>query len=158
MITFDFLCSAGHRFEGWFASSHEYTKQADSGLLLCPNCGDIQISKAVSAPFVGRKGNQAVSPSMANEASQCAPTAMINVPEMPAELAKKLAEFQSELLSNSEYVGSKFVDEARSIHYGEVESRFIHGEATAEQACELVDEGIGIMPLPFTVLAPNERN
>jgi hypothetical protein len=67
-------------------------------------------------------------------------------------------EIQSDLLSQSEYVGPQFVEEARSIHYGEAENRFIHGEATAEQACELHDEGIGIMQLPFPVIAPNQKN
>jgi hypothetical protein len=158
MIAFDLLCSHGHRFEGWFASSIAYEKQAGTKLLICPNCGDQDICKAVSAPFVGRKGNQAQALSSQANTENNATVPVSNNAGMPVELIEKLVHFQTELLSQSEYVGPKFVENARSIHYGETEDRLIHGEATAEQAQELHDEGIGIMPLPFPVIAEKAKN
>ncbi len=170
MIAFDLLCTAGHRFEGWFGSSDEYTRQSDMRLLICPTCGDHNITKAVTAPYIGRKGNQAptLRPQQATEAvpapvqSDEAPpapiAAIVSPPALPPELVKKMAVMQSDLLKSSDYVGGNFADNARAIHYGEAESRLIHGEATPDQAKELHEEGIAIMPLPFPVIAPNQKN
>lgn len=158
MIAFDLLCTQGHRFEGWFASSGAYDVQANSGLIACPSCGDHAISKALTAPYIGRKSNQAVTVPSPASSQSAAPAAISNAAEPPAELIAKLAEFQSELLSKSEYVGPQFAENVRSIHYGETEDRLIHGEATPEQSQELRDEGIGIMPLLCPVIAPNSKN
>lgn len=173
MITFDLLCTTGHRFEGWFASSNEFARQSDMGLLLCPTCGDHSITKAITAPYIGRKGNQVSTVQSQNAAtaniaqneqaepnSPSAPTAaaIAAPPALPAELVEKLAAMQTDLLKSSDYVGDNFADKARAIHYGEAESRLIHGEATPDQAKELHDEGIAIMPLPFPVIAPNQKN
>jgi hypothetical protein len=158
MITFDLLCSNGHRFEGWFASSIAYEEQIETNLLMCPNCGDHDIRKALSIPYVGRKGNQRQALSRQAGAENNASVAISNSAEMPTALMENLVQFQTELLNKSEYVGTEFVENARSIHYGEAEDRLIHGEATAEQARELHDEGIGIMPLPFPVIAEKTKN
>jgi hypothetical protein len=169
MITFDLLCTTGHRFEGWFASSDEYARQLQMGLLICPNCGDQTITKAVTAPFIGRKSNQAPvkTPALATASEPASPAAVIaetpsvvmaQPPSRPAELVEKLAAMQGEMLKSSDYVGANFVETARAIHYGEVEQRVIHGEATPDQAVEMHEEGISIMPLPFPVIAPKQKN
>jgi hypothetical protein len=169
MITFDLLCTTGHRFEGWFASSDEYARQLEMGLLVCPNCGDQTISKAVTAPFIGRKSNQAPvkTPALTSPSEPAssvastgeAPSAVITQPPaMPAELVEKLAAMQNEMLKSSDYVGANFVETARAIHYGEAEQRVIHGEATPDQAIEMHEEGISVMPLPFPVIAPKQKN
>jgi hypothetical protein len=49
---------------------------------------------------------------------------------------------------NADYVGPKFAEEARKIHYGETEERHIYGEATLKEAKELVEEGVDVAPLP----------
>ncbi len=56
---------------------------------------------------------------------------------------------------NADYVGREFPDEARKIHYGESEDRHIYGEASLEEAADLVEEGIDVAPLPPNL---NETN
>jgi hypothetical protein len=154
MIVFDLECRAlGHRFEGWFSSSQDFAAQQERGLVSCPHCGSSDVAKAVMAPNVGRKGNQLSGPSTKRQA-------MVGG-EMPAEakeLMAKLATMQAEALKQSRWVGKGFADESRKMHYGEAESETIHGQATPEQAKELLDEGIALMPLPFPVAPPDELN
>lgn len=154
MIVFDLECRAlGHRFEGWFASSQDFASHQERGLVSCPHCGSADVAKAVMAPNVGRKGNQVAAPA-------ARPQNVVGG-EMPAEakeLMVKLAELQAEALKQSRWVGKDFADESRKMHYGETESETIHGQATAEQARELLDEGIALMPLPFPVASPDELN
>lgn len=160
MIAFDLICTPyGHRFEGWFASSAEYERQLVSQLLCCPNCGSFAVNKAVMAPNIARKGNQAAIAAPHIEPEQT--VAVSNQPEMPAQIEKVIAELgklQSRMLENSDWVGRKFVDEARAIHYGETPERIIHGEASADEAQALFDEGISIAPLPLPFVPPEAKN
>src|SRR6185295_6835132 len=119
--------------EAWFGSSEEFEAQRAKGLVACPICGTAEVDKAPMAPRVAAKGNR-------DEGS--APAAV------KAALAG-MAEAQKKMLASSEHVGDRFPDEARAIHLGEAEARAIHGQATAEQADELRDEGIPVAPLPF---------
>jgi hypothetical protein len=160
MIAFDLVCTANdHRFEGWFSSSAEYERQLGANLLCCPICGTSSVTKAVMAPNIGRKSNQQVAtmPKPAEEQT----VAVSNQPEMPAEIAKAIAELgklQSKMLENSAWVGDKFVEEARAIHYGEQPERIIHGEATPQDAQALFDEGVSIAPLPLPYVPPEAKN
>lgn len=163
MIAYDLQCSAaGHRFEGWFGSSADFNDQKEKGLLLCPICGDKAVEKAVMAPNVARKGNQlAVSPrkAVAQPGHETVPLA--NMPEMPAELVEaigKIAEMQAKILEKSDWVGDRFADEARAIHYGDAPDRIIHGSASIDDARELYDEGISVAPLPLPVIPPDAKN
>jgi hypothetical protein len=160
MIAFDLICSPnGHRFEGWFASSAEYDRQLDGELLCCPVCGTSVVGKAVMAPNIGRKGNQQAHVPATIESGHT--VAVSNQPEMPAEIAKAIAELsklQSRMLENSDWVGDKFVEEARAIHYGEQPERIIHGEATADEAQALFDEGVTVAPLPLPFVPPQAKN
>ena len=45
MIVFDLICSNGHSFEVWFNSNNDYKEQNDKGLLICPYCEVIKITK-----------------------------------------------------------------------------------------------------------------
>lgn len=154
MIVFDFECRAhGHRFEGWFASSEDYAAQQERGLVVCPHCGSADVAKAVMAPNVGRKGNQmaaapSTSPSVVGGA----------MPPEAQELMAKLSALQAEALKQSRWVGKDFADESRKMHYGETEAETIHGQATAEEARDLLEEGIALLPLPFPVAPPDELN
>jgi hypothetical protein len=160
MIVFDLLCTpAGHQFEGWFASSAEFDRQRLADLLSCPMCGSAAVNKAVMAPNVARKSSQAVcaAPPQPENPS----IAVSNQPDVPAEIAKVIAELgklQSKMLENSAWVGNKFADEARAIHYGEQPERIIHGEATAHEAQALFDEGVAIAPLPLPYVPPEAKN
>lgn len=153
MIVFDLECRGlGHRFEGWFASSAAFADQQGRGLVTCPHCGSSDVGKAVMAPSIGRKGNQlpAVSPPQ--------PVAGGKLPREAQALMAKLAALQAEALNSSRWVGKDFAAESRKIHYGEAEDSVIHGQATPEQAAELLEEGIAVMPLPFPVAPPDELN
>jgi len=152
MIVFDLICqSAGHRFEGWFASSDAFAEQQERGLVDCPHCGSTAVAKAPMAPAVPKKGNQL--PVQA----QSAPVASGLPPEALAVM-EKLAKIQAEALKQSRWVGEDFAEQSRAIHYGEREAEAIHGQATLEQAKELLEEGVAVMPLPFPVVPPEQAN
>jgi len=170
MIVYDLICSDGaHAFEGWFGSSSDYESQKKDGLLVCPICGSAHVEKAMMAPNLGRKGNQqsGVVPASTEPSGTPAPTqltteakqtAAVQVPNEYAELIGKLAKAQEKALSNSEWVGDSFAEEARSMHYGESEVKAIHGTASPEDAEDLSDEGIDITPLPLPVIPPETQN
>ncbi|MEY4473167.1 MAG: hypothetical protein RL671_1471 [Pseudomonadota bacterium] len=152
MIVFDLICQpAGHRFEGWFASSEAFAAQQQRGLVDCPHCGTTAVSKAPMAPAVPKKGNQLPTP------AQQAPVAAGLPPEAQAVM-DKLAKLQAEALQQSRWVGEDFAEQSRAIHYGEREAEPIHGKATLEEAKELLEEGVAIMPLPFPVVPPDQAN
>lgn len=150
MIVFDLLCGGGaHRFEGWFASSADFASQLADGLLCCPQCGSADVTKAPMAPAVPRKAGQ----------REMAATALSG--PMPAELRQvmaRLAAMQTDALKSSTWVGADFAEESRAMHYGERDVAPIHGQASADEARSLLDEGINVMPLPFPVGPPEELN
>jgi hypothetical protein len=154
MIVFDLECQPlGHRFEGWFASSEDFASQQARGLLTCPQCGSGDVAKAVMAPSIGRKGNQLPAVRTASK-----PVAGGALSPEAQELMTKLAAMQADALKQSTWVGEKFADASRAMHYGERETETIHGQATADEAKSLIDEGIAVMPLPFPVAPPDELN
>ncbi|NCP13188.1 MAG: DUF1178 family protein [Sphingomonadales bacterium] len=156
MIVFDLSCSDGHRFEGWFASSADFEDQRTDGLLACPFCGSVDVIKAPMAPAVPAKGNsrQEVLP----PENTTRPVA--NTP-MPAEVQQAflaLAKAQAAALKNSTWVGDKFAEETRRMHYGERDEAPIHGQASLAEAKALIEEGVPIAPLPFPVAPPEKLN
>lgn len=154
MIVFDLQCQPlGHRFEGWFASSDAFAQQNERALVCCPHCGSSDVIKAVMAPRVGRKGNQVGTP-----APQQQQMAGGKLPPEAAELLGKLAQMQAEAIKQSRWVGQDFADASRAMHYGEREAEAIHGQASLDEARELLDEGIAVMPLLVPVAAPDKLN
>lgn len=153
MIVFDLACSDGHRFEGWFASSEDFSQQQQRGLVVCPQCGHQDVAKAPMAPAVPKKGNQASALSTKGEAVAGGKSS----PEL-LESMKRLASAQAEMLKDSRWVGDKFVTESRAMHYGEKESQAIHGIASTQDAKTLNEEGISVAPLPFPVAPPDDIN
>jgi hypothetical protein len=159
MIRYSLACERGHEFESWFASSSAYDKQAKRSLVACPMCGSTKVEKAIMAPRLAR-GDKAIdvpptppAPAPTPAPQGPAPVAMISPQER--ELRAKLKELRDHLIKNSENVGRKFPEEARKMHYGEVEHRSIYGEASPDEAKELHEEGIEVHPLP---ILPDERN
>lgn len=158
MIVFDLVCGSGaHRFEGWFGSSSDFTEQQARGLVTCPECGSDDVMKAPMAPNVGRKANQ-VAVSRAATPTANVPVASGPLPPQAAAMMQAMAAMQAEALKQSRWVGDDFAEVSREIHYGERDAETIHGQATAKQALELVEEGIEVMPLPFPVAPPGEAN
>ncbi len=173
MIVYDLSCDSGHVFEGWFGSSGDFTAQMQRGLIACPTCGSDVVGKAPMAPAVGKKGNQKISQAkpgrnMRNAAMPNAPMTsapMASAPmtsgPMPAEVKAaiaRLAEAQAQALKDSKWVGSRFAEESRKIHYGESKGIAIHGQATLEEASALIEEGIAVAPLPLPIAPPDELN
>jgi hypothetical protein len=159
MIRYALICAKGHSFESWFPSSAAYDKQAKRGLVTCPTCGVSKVEKAIMAPKLSgtKKRGRALAVAAAPEVSAAVagdtPVAMMSPQEH--ELRSKLKELREHLTKNSDYVGKKFPDEARKMHYGEIDHRSIYGEASLEDAKELHEEGIEFHPLP---VLPDERN
>jgi hypothetical protein len=142
MIVFDLLCGEGHRFEGWFGSAGEFTRQRDRKLLSCPTCSSPKVSRVPSAT---RANLGAPEPK--------GPAAPVKTPDMegkdPFAVAQMLySRMLDELLTKSEDVGKQFPTEARKIFYNESPARAIRGQATNEEHQELVDEGIPVARLP----------
>ncbi len=160
MIVFDLKCEQGHQFESWFRSSSAYEDQKTAGLIECPFCGSVEVEKAPMAPNVAAKGNQKADvPAPAQTVTEPAPVALAaSAPTMAApspelrqlaeKAAKAMADLQQHVEKNCEDVGKSFAEEARKIHYGESEERGIYGESSLEEAKDLIEEGIEVMPLP----------
>ena len=161
MIRYTLVCERQHNFESWFANSAAYDKQVKRGLVDCPICGSIKVDKAIMAPRLGRSGKPIDMPQAPPEAplpaaapaEAPAPVAMMSPQER--EFRGKLKELRDHLTRNAENVGRKFPEEARKMHYGEIEHRSIFGEASPQEAKDLHEEGIEFHPLP---VLPDERN
>jgi hypothetical protein len=139
MIVFDLICANDHAFEGWFASSDEFARQLDTGILKCPVCRDHEISKRPSPVRINRGGGAA-------DASREQQQNSLPVAQLPTENLQQVLDY---LLKHSEDVGNRFAEEARRIHYGEARLRGIRGQADIEQIHALQEEGIDVMPLPI---------
>ena len=148
MIRYALCCEAGHTFESWFNNSAAFDRQAARGLVACPLCGSAKVEKAIMAPALS--GGREAAPRTEPEKS---PVALVSKEEV--EVRKKLKELREHIVQNADYVGEKFPEEARRMHYGEIEHRSIYGEASPDAARSLADEGIEFHPLPRL---PDERN
>ena len=158
MIRYALVCAKGHSFESWFQNSSAYDKQAKRGLVSCPHCGTAKVEKEIMSPRLAgaRKRDAAPAPSIENtndQTNEKTPVAMVSPQER--ELRKKLKELREHLTRNADYVGPKFPEEARKMHYGEIDHRSIYGEASPDEARKLHDEGVEFHPLP---VLPDERN
>ena len=141
MKVLDLQCAHRHAFEGWFSSEDDFQSQIERGLIECPVCGDTSIAKLLSAPRLNLGAPQpaAKKPGEAME--------VMTTPDasMQAEWMKMVRH----VLANTHDVGERFAEEARRIHYGETEERNIRGQATREETEALLEEGIGVLPLPI---------
>jgi hypothetical protein len=162
MIRYSLICERKHDFEIWFKNSADFDKQSKRGLVACPACGSAKVEKAIMAPSLGRgsrKGADMAMPDGAPAPEAPAPvenkTPVAMVSPQERELRAKLKELRDHLTKNAENVGGKFPEEARKMHYGETEHRSIYGEASPQEAKELLDEGVELHPLP---VLPDDRN
>jgi hypothetical protein len=159
MIRYALVCDRRHDFEIWFADSGDYEKQRKRGLVTCPVCDSKKIEKALMAPRVSgaRKGKariEAPAGAAAPAPSEAAnPVAIMSPAER--EFRAKLKELREHIVKNADDVGKKFPEEARKMHYGEIEHRSIYGEASPDDAKALAEEGIEFHPIP---ILPDERN
>lgn len=166
MIVFDLHCTSGHRFEGWFGSSADYENQLGRGLVECPHCGSAEVTKAPMAPAVPAKGNQrsevaAASPAMPPTSATPASSRPVSNTPVPPEMRAALqaiAKAQAAALQQSTWVGDKFAEKSRAMHYGEEDVAPIHGQASLADAKALAEEGVAIAPILFPVAPPDKLN
>lgn len=145
MKVLDLQCPAHHVFEGWFASEEDFQGQLQRGLVECPVCGDKHITKMLSAPRLNLGAGDAAAPSTGRQVSAGEGAPALS----PAALQAAYMKAVRHVLANTEDVGERFAQEARKMHYGESEERGIRGQATPEETESLLDEGIGVLPLPL---------
>lgn len=141
MIQFSLTCAEDHCFDGWFRSNADFDQQFESGLVTCPVCGTPEVEKALMAPAVSTsRKREKMSLALNNEQQK---------------VMKQLREMTEKVKENADYVGDQFASEARKIHFGETEQRGIYGEATAEDAKGLIEDGVSFVPLPKL---PDDQN
>jgi hypothetical protein len=152
MIHYQLRCGAAHEFDGWFAGSAAFEQQADAGLIACPVCAGTDVTRALMAPRLTRKGGAIAPP---EEAPVLAPAVPAPVPaqaaagRLPDGVRAALTRLREEVEKNCDYVGTEFAAEARRIHEGKAPARGIYGESTDEQAEELAEDGINIARIPW---------
>ena len=158
MKVLDLQCEHRHLFEGWFGSEADFQDQQARGLVQCPLCGNATVTKLLSAPRLNfGKSRQPVSDSTSTQGASSQSTASAAPTSTAAtEVAALLAPEHAlatawlamtrRIMAQTEDVGSKFAEEARKIHYGEIEERGIRGRATPDETEALLEEGIGVMP------------
>ena len=153
MIRYALHCDRNHEFESWFQSSSAYESQEKRKLVSCPACGSTEVERAIMAPqIVSKKGTE--KPQAAPAAEKPAEPASLMMAK-EAELRTKLRELRDHIVKNADNVGDRFPNEARKMHYGEIEHRPIDGQASNEEARALIEEGVEVSPMP---VLPEDRN
>jgi len=141
VIHYSLVCDKSHKFDGWFADAAAYDAQKTRGLVTCPICMTNAVDKALMAPAVSRPESEKVSLSIGHPQHR--------------QLREAMLALRNKVTSEADYVGDRFAEEARKIHFKEVDPRGIYGEATREEVSALVEDGIDFMPLPNL---PEEHN
>lgn len=166
MKVLNLRCAQQHSFEGWFGSEDDFQSQLKRGLIECPMCADSSIQKTPSAPRLNFGGHHDQAPASSNDVKNAASTSASAVAlesggilndrpvagmsdVMSADAQADFLKVLRQVLAKTEDVGSKFADEARRMHYGEVEARSIRGQASTRETVELLEEGIEVLPLPL---------
>jgi hypothetical protein len=156
MIRYHLRCERGHAFESWFQSSSAYETQEKRRLVNCPVCGSAKVERAIMAPqIVSKKGRESVVPAPAASTEVTSPGSTPLLMAQERELRAKLKELRDHIVKNADNVGERFPNEARKMHYGDIEHRPIYGEASPDEARALIDEGVEVSPLP---VLPDDRN
>lgn len=141
MIKYSLICENGHQFDGWFSHSTTFDSQVASGHVSCPQCSSAHVTKALMAPHVASGRGHLTQLDAGGD-----------IPKETLEMLRKVRQLVKE---QAEYVGGRFAEEVRKIHYDEAQPRSIYGEATAEEARELKEEGVELYPL---IYIPEDHN
>lgn len=157
MMVLNLECANGHLFEGWFASEEDFHAQISRQLLTCPVCGEQHVERRPSAPRLNLGAGRAEPPPAPVDAERSPSTSGASTlmhpgagGEVPREaLQAAWMQLMRQVIAKTEDVGPRFAEEARRIHHGDAPDRAIRGQASAEQAAELAEEGIEVLPLPI---------
>ena len=131
MIKYNLKCENNHNFDAWFSDSSNFEEQNKKNLIFCPKCNSTKIEKNIMAPNIGSKKQS-----------------YTNALKTEKNYEKIIKNVRKHVEKNFDYVGNKFADEARAIHYGEKEEREIYGETSVEEAVDLIEEGVNVSPIP----------
>jgi hypothetical protein len=166
MIRYALQCERGHAFESWFQDSASFDRQAKRGLVSCPICNSMKVEKSIMAPQIPRKGRtteqrageektmratarrKKAAAAEATTAPAATPSPEPLMMAQEAELRAKLKELRDHIKANADNVGEQFPEQARKMHYGEIEHR-------PDEAKALIDEGVEVLPMP---VLPEDRN
>jgi hypothetical protein len=155
MIKYALICNAGHEFDSWFRDSTAFEKQAKRGLVTCPVCQSVQVTKAIMSPRIGRSGAAPAEPPIETPAPAPAPQQVALLDDREKMLRGTIRRLRQMIEANTDDVGHEFSEEARKMHHGEIPARSIRGQASLEEARALLEEGVEVMPVP---MLPDERN
>ncbi len=138
MIKYNLICKCGHTFESWFSASSEFERLRKKNLVTCILCNSHSVKKTIMAPNISSntKKNYALNKREKN-------------------IRRKLLEFRNFVEKNCKYVGDRFSEEVRSIHYDNKDSKGIYGKATPEETAELLEEGIEVSTIPWVDKSEN---
>ncbi|MBF0679150.1 MAG: DUF1178 family protein [Devosia sp.] len=134
MIQYSLQCAKGHSFDAWFKNAAAYDEQKARGIVSCAVCGDGQVEKAPMAPAVARTDHER--------------RTVAAVHPEAAKIREMLREYRRKVMSEADNVGDRFAEEARKIHFEEVEARGIYGQASQDEIAALIEDGVDFMPLP----------
>ncbi|WP_298911111.1 DUF1178 family protein [uncultured Aliiroseovarius sp.] len=154
MIRYALKCDQNHKFESWFQNANAFEALKAAGHVACPDCGSTKVEKSLMAPKVRPARSAAAKPAAPDTAPAPAPSApaphVAPPPEVQAEIEAEIAKLRAKVEAESDYVGADFAKEARAMHLGDAPERAIYGETKLEDAKELIEDGVPVMPLPFT--------
>jgi hypothetical protein len=130
MIAFDLQCANGHVFEGWFEDGKSYEKQKKQGMISCPVCDEVSVSRipstfAIQSSTTSGNGGRF------------------------AQMEKISNQIYDFVEKNFDDVGSRFATEALKMHYGVTEPRNIRGVSTKQEEETLSEEGIEFFKVPL---------
>ncbi len=148
MIKYALACEKGHEFESWFPDAAAYDEQARRGLVACPECDSSRVAKAIMAPAV-------VGAARAHAAPAEAPAEVALLDRRQRALREAVRALRREIEANTDDVGTKFAEVARSMYAGDTPERAIRGQASGAEVEALLEEGVDVLPMPA---APDELN
>lgn len=156
MIRYTLCCDQGHDFESWFRDSEAFEAQKKRKLVTCPICHSAKVEKTIMAPQVARKDRGGLNgpllpvdlPVSESPAPASAPAPALLLGEKERELRTMIGEVREKILAVTDDVGDRFAREARAMAEGDTDERPIRGTATAQEWRDLVEDGIGVLPLP----------
>lgn len=149
MIRYALKCSDQHTFESWFRSAEDFDTLTAQSMVHCPVCGSDKVEKALMAPKVQTKDKAPAPQDEETSSAPAAPTPKAQQPT-PEQIEEAVAKLRREVEANSDYVGNEFAAQARKIHEGKAPARAIYGEAKLDDAKALMEDGVPVLPLPFT--------
>jgi hypothetical protein len=138
MIKYALGCAEGHSFDSWFPSSDAFEKQRKRGLVACPECGNIHVEKAIMAPAV-----------VGAERTGGGKDIEVSTDDRRRHVRESMRKLRREIEANTDDVGARFPQVARAIHDGDEPERAIRGQASLEEAKALIEDGVGVLPLPI---------